>query len=307
MACDGSPAAEAGIRAGDRILQIGETRIDSIDDALEALNNVAPGDELKLHFTRDGKANDVTLTAARMTANLPKELPPAYANVEAGGPPAEGVAHEPGVPKSGETTDLKLPEFPHRCKVYLPAAHEEGRPLAALLWLHAPAEADADEVLRQWKGICDRDGLLLIVPTAAETGRWEPTELEYLQRLIERVIAQYRIDRHRVVVYGHDGGGAMAWLLGLANRELFRGIATSNAPLPRQVTVPPNEPALRLAIFAAIPATKDAAAVQIAEGLQKLTDAGYTVTTVTLSGDSGQLPESQQEELARWIDTLDRF
>jgi hypothetical protein len=71
--------------------------------------------------------------------------------------------------------------------------------------------------------------------------------------------------------------------------------------------VPQNEPAQRLAIFAAISPSKDGAAVQIAEGLQKLSDAGYTVTTVSTAESAGQFSNAQRQELARWIDTLDRF
>ena len=291
MVCDGSPAAEAGIRAGDRILRINETKIQSIDDAIEALNNVAPGTEVKLQRAGDSKQHDLTLSAARMPTSVPNELPPSYEDVATG----------------GGTSDLKLPEFPHDCKIYVPASHGTGRPQAVLLWLHAAGETDVDEVVDQWRAICDRDGVLLVVPTAAETRRWELTELDYLRRLIDRVIAQYKVDRHRVVVYGEDGGGAMAWLLGLSRRERFRGIATSAAPLPRQVRVPQNEPALRLAIFAAVPPSNDAAALQIAEGLQKVSEAGYTITTVSAAGASGRLSDSQRDELARWIDTLDRL
>jgi serine protease Do len=298
MVCDGSPAADAGVKAGDRVLRINDTDIQSIKDALEALNNVVPGDEVKLHFARDGKANDLKLTAARMPANVPNDLPPAYESVAAG---------EPAVATEGKTADVKLPEFPHECRIYVPPSHEAGRPQAVLLWLHASGDTDADDVIRQWQPICDRDGVLLVVPTAAETGRWERTELEYLRRLVERVLAQYKVDRHRVVVYGEDGGGDMAWLLGLSGRDAFRGIATSAAPLPRPIRVPPNEPAQRLAIFAAIPSTKDATAVRLAEGLQKLADAGYTVTSVTTTGGTGQISDAHREELARWIDTLDRF
>jgi serine protease Do len=307
MVCDGSPAAEAGVRPGDRILQIDETDIQSIDDALQSLNNVAPGNEvaLTLHRAGDDEPDELTLTAARTPASVPNELPPAYDDGAAGGLVA--AATEPPVATPGETSELKLPEFPHQCKVYVPASHSAGRPQAVLLWLHAPDKADADEVIRQWRPICDRDGILLVVPTAAETGRWEPTELEYLRRLVERVVAQHKIDRHRVVVFGQDGGGAMAWLLGLSGRDVFRGIAASAAPLPRQIRVPQNEPTQRLAIFAAIPPGKDAAAVQIAEGLQELSDAGYTVTTVTTANASDGLSDAQRAELARWIDTLDRF
>jgi hypothetical protein len=98
----------------------------------------------------------------------------------------------------------------------------------------------------------------------------------------------------------------MAWLLGLAGREVFRGLATSEAPLPRQILVPANEPSQRLGILAAGPRS-DAIAVQIAQGLQKCTDAGYPVTTMTPADSGGELSGADREELARWIDTLDRF
>jgi serine protease Do len=305
MVCDGSPAAEAGVRAGDRLVRINDTDVESIDDALEAMNNVAPGDEVKLQRARDGKTDDLTLSAARMPTNVPNEMPPAYGTVAAGNSVAP--ATEPPVAAASDASDLKLPEFPHECKIYVPTSHRAGRPQALLLWLHGPGDREVDEVLRQWKAICERDGVLLIVPTAAKTARWERTELEYLRRLVERVTAQYKVDRHRVVVYGQESSGAMAWLFGLAGRDVFRGIATFGAPLPRQIRVPPNEPAQRSAIFAAIPPSSDARAIQIAEGLQKLSDAGYTVTTLATAPDSTRLSDSQREELARWIDTLDRF
>ena len=133
----------------------------------------------------------------------------------------------------------------------------------------------------------------------------EPT-CEYLHRLLERVVAQYKIDPHRVVVGGQGNTGAIAWPLALASRDMFRGIATAAAPLPRQIRVPSNDPAQRLAIFAAIPPKKDAAAT-IAQGLKSVSDAGYNVTTITTVATKGQLSDAERDELARWIDTLDRF
>ena len=41
MVYAGSPAAEAGVKAGDRIMRINETEVDSIDDA-SSLNNAGP-------------------------------------------------------------------------------------------------------------------------------------------------------------------------------------------------------------------------------------------------------------------------
>jgi poly(3-hydroxybutyrate) depolymerase len=213
---------------------------------------------------------------------------------------------EPAEPKFGQISEVKLPEFPHTCRLYIPAAKHIARTPAALLWLHPPGESKPDVVIDQWKSICDRDGILLIVPSAADSNRWERTEIEYLRRIAERVIAEFKVDERRIVVYGQGGGGAMAWLVGLSSRDLFRGIATSAAALPRQIAVPANEPAQRLAILAAIPTT-GAMAAQIGEGLENLHDAGYTVTTLTAVETTGKLTNRQREEIARWLDTLDRF
>jgi poly(3-hydroxybutyrate) depolymerase len=174
-----------------------------------------------------------------------------------------------------------------------------------LLWLHAPGESDPDAVIKQWQAICDRDGLILVVPTAEDVNHWERTELEYLGRLVQRVMRQYRPDPRRVVVFGQGGGGGMAYLLALPNRNVFTGIATTAAPLPRQVRVPDSEPAQRLAIFAGL--STDATAVEIVQGLKKLSDAAYPVSPITMTDPTGRLTDAQREELARWIDTLDRF
>jgi hypothetical protein len=70
--------------------------------------------------------------------------------------------------------------------------------------------------------------------------------------------------------------------------------------------VPANEPGQRLAIFASIPGA-DEGTLQVAQGLQKCSDAGYPVTTAIPAATAGNLSSSDREELARWIDTLDRF
>jgi poly(3-hydroxybutyrate) depolymerase len=175
-----------------------------------------------------------------------------------------------------------------------------------MLWLQGPTGAKPDEIIQEWQPVCDRDGLMLIVPSPAGKDQWERPELEYLRRLSEHVVAQYKIDPHRTVVYGQGKGGTIAWPLALASRDLFRGIATSATPLPRPLRVPPNEPSLRFAILAALPANKESA-TPITLGLRKFAEAGYNVTTITTGGAAGQLSDDERNQLARWIDTLDRF
>ncbi len=298
MVYDGSPAAEAGIQIGDRIVEINGSKIMSIDDALEAVNNIAPGSKVAVALLRGGQSVDRTLSTARLPTNIPSELPPAYEATVAPNAPAAA----PG----GETRDLKLPEFRNKCRVYLPASHAAGQAQAALLWLQTPGEAKPDEIIREWRPICDRDGILLVVPSPAEDDHWDRTEFEYLRRLSERLLAQYKINAHRTVVCGEGQGGSIALPLALSSRDLFRGAASLAAPFPRTLHVPQNEPTERLAIFAALPASK-AAAVPITLGLRKVDEAGYNVATMTTASATGQLTDDERNQLARWIDTLDRF
>jgi serine protease Do len=300
MVYTGSPAEIAGVQVGDRILRINGVTVDSIEAAIAEMNNVAPDNEVSLQLLRGDQPTDVTLTATHLPANVPSQLPPAYAPDQPSDDDAAAVATP-----HGETRDLNLPEFSHKCRIYVPASYEVNRPHGVLLWLHGNPQANVEEAIRTWQSICDRDRLLLVMPTTAEGERWDRTQLEYLGRLMRQVMTQYTIDSRRVVVGGHDSGGAMAWLLALSGRELFRGVVPGNAPLPRQVKLPANEPSQRLAIFASIPQSKDAS-VQVSQGLQKCSDAGYPVSTLAPVA-SGEFSDAEREELARWIDTLDRF
>jgi hypothetical protein len=106
-------------------------------------------------------------------------------------------------------------------------------------------------------------------------------------------------------VAGQGTAGSIAWPLAFVSRDAIRGIATIAAPLPRQIKVSENDAARRLAVWAALPAKKEASTA-IAAGLKKLAEAGYNVATLT-TNTAGQLTTSEREELARWIDTLDRF
>jgi poly(3-hydroxybutyrate) depolymerase len=251
---------------------------------------------VKLKVIRAGEPKEFTVSTARLPSTVPDNLPAAYASQSQ--PAAQSNA--------GETRELKLAEFQNECSVYVPASHEAEQPQAVLLNLIGSGETKPAEVIDAWRSICDRDGILLVVPSPSENNRWDRPDLEYLRRLSERIIAQFKIDPNRVVVFGEEGGGTMAWKLGLGSRDLFRGIIPSSAPVPRQLRVPPNEPSLRLAILGLTPADAETAG-QFARSLQRAADAGYNVTSNTTLNTAGKLSGKEREEIARWIDTLDRF
>jgi putative serine protease PepD len=57
-----TPAAKAGLRAGDVVKSIGGTKISSSDDLRAAINARKPGDRVALTFTRNGTRHTVSLT-----------------------------------------------------------------------------------------------------------------------------------------------------------------------------------------------------------------------------------------------------
>jgi S1-C subfamily serine protease len=58
----GGPAAKAGLRAGDRVLQIGGQPIRGADDLTAAVNDHKPGDKVQFQVDRGGQRRTLTVT-----------------------------------------------------------------------------------------------------------------------------------------------------------------------------------------------------------------------------------------------------
>jgi S1-C subfamily serine protease len=71
-----SPAAKAGLKDGDRIVQAGDRQIRSINDLKDALAGQIPGDKIAFKVMRDGKEQSLTVTLGKEPTG-PAEAPPA--------------------------------------------------------------------------------------------------------------------------------------------------------------------------------------------------------------------------------------
>jgi serine protease Do len=58
-----SPALEAALKVGDRLVKVGEKPVATLKDARAAVAEVRPGEKVALSLLRDGRTIDVTLTA----------------------------------------------------------------------------------------------------------------------------------------------------------------------------------------------------------------------------------------------------
>jgi len=130
--------------------------------------------------------------------------------------------------------------------------------------------------------------------------------LDFVHKALDDVMSNYNVDRTRIVAYGYQGGGVMAYLAAFAHRDLIRGVAAIDAALPARTPPPTNDPIHRLAFFAG-KAEKSPHAPRIDAGVARLRKMGFPVTVKDLGAVSRRLLAEDLSELVRWIDTLDRI
>ena len=69
----GSPAEKAGIKKGDIITRVNETKIESPESLFETVHNFKPGDKVKILLIRDGKEQAVVATLDK-SEQMPKDF-----------------------------------------------------------------------------------------------------------------------------------------------------------------------------------------------------------------------------------------
>ena len=295
-----SPTSAAGIAVGDVVASLDGRPVKDRFDLIERIGLLMPGDAVQLGVVRDGVERTLSVSLAELPDGLPPdELPPCK-------PATTEQARDNGNAANGrpELQPLKIPEFANEAWAYVPEPQRAGAPGGVLVWLHAPGGFDRRELLAKWKGVCDRYGLILLAPKSLNPARWTPDEAEFIDRLLNQLDSTYRLDRSRIVACGHKGGGAMAFLTAFRNRAMFRAVAAvESIPMGK---LPQNEPTQRLAIYmASADQSHIAALMERAAALLKKMK--FPVTVKNLGRTPRRLDKSDREQLARWIDMLDRI
>jgi len=291
----GSPAQASGIETGDHLISLDANEIVDIVGMQEMLATHEPGAQVQLKLLRNGEKIDVELDLSKLPVEIPEQLPPAY-----------GSKSEKADVETVGVVEIKIPEEQNSCIVYIPDNYRAERAHGLLVWIHEPGGFDQEKVVSRWKKYCEEFGLILLSPQSADPKRWRSTEVEFIRKTIDDVLANYNVDRSRVVVHGHQAGGSMAYLAAFGHRELVRGVAVVDAALPRRMQPPSNDPIQRLAIYSAS-ASKSKLAEVIKAGNDRLGSLKFPVTTKNLGFDPRYLNENEIKELVRWIDTLDRI
>jgi serine protease Do len=291
-----SPAANAGLRAGDRITKLGDKEIVSLDEAIAELNSHVPEDMLAIV----AKRGDETLELSATLAGLPTDV---LSSVDLSAEAGDAASDADPEPK---LEAIKLPDLPQEAHYYRPPGAKSGG--GVLMWLGAGDEKSRQALAAAWRDVCDRHSVTLLLPVPSDAKGWSSDDLEFLARLLPAAASRLSADPRRIVVGGEGKGGQLAYAFAFAARKVIRGVAVADSPLPRTLELPQTAPGQRLAILS-IETQNESLTLLIHRDLQKLAEAGFPATQVERPSrtDDGLLDATQRATTGRWIDGLDRF
>jgi serine protease Do len=288
-----SPAAAAGIAAGDVLVSLDGQPVQGRIELIDALNAFEPGNAVEVEVRHGDETKKLKIVLAAIPEDLPpKSLPPAQ--------PADAKSSA----SRGGATRLKIPEFANEVWAYAPTGPAASVPQGVVVWLHSPGGFDWKKLLANWKPLCDQHGLILLAPKSSNAGRWMPSDAALVDRLLAEAAAKYEVDPARIVVHGYQDGGTLAFMSAFRNRDVIRAVAAVEATPPARS--PENDPARRLAVYVAS-ADKSPSAAQTKSAVKAMREMKIPVVVKGLGAAPRYLNAGELAELARWIDTLDRM
>lgn len=306
----GSPAAKAGIVAGDLIEAVtlpaadGDTSGSGGEEVVEsaaALAGIVAGEEagrtLGIVVTREANRQTIPVESVAMAADLPADLSEQI--------PVFALPPDGGVMPAGDAATverLEAAEVARPPLVVLPAVSPR-EPLGVIIYLDLPRGPVAEVQAAEWKAAAARHGVAVILPGSTDPQRWGREDIAGIKRAVATLAAKRAIDPARIAVAGRGAGGAFAWLVAEALGPAARGVALIDATLPRQATVEPAEPGRsRWVLFGNAADDKAAAqlAPRIASDRRRLDEAGFATGTLPLDQAAG----TPAAVLAAWVEAL---
>ncbi len=104
--------------------------------------------------------------------------------------------------------------------LHVPRRLDAARPVPLVISLHgAGGWGVQQKEASGWNELADREGFIVVYPTAAGNDGpnvWQKNDVRFISELLDRLEAEYPIDRNRVYVNGLSNGGGMSFVLSCA-------------------------------------------------------------------------------------------
>ena len=121
-----------------------------------------------------------------------------------------------------------------RYLLFVPTTYDPAKPAPLVISLHGFVEWPAHQMqISRWNTLAEEQGFLVVYPEGTgfprrwRAGGWrgDPTpDVRFIADLIDRLAAEYSIDRSRVYANGLSNGGGMSFLLGCALSDRIAAI-----------------------------------------------------------------------------------
>ena len=306
-----SPAEQGGLVRGDRIVKYNDVELKDSRLLSDLVGRSRPGDRVKVAYVRDGQETTAEVTLGSLPEKIVDEL-----SAELIEPviPKEPAEKDQTNEKSDKKSDDKaktgrfsatLEGSDHDYWAYVPETYTDTDTYGLVVWIHPNGDPMEAAVLKQWKSVCDRRGLILVAPKADKPAGWQPGEAEFIKQLIGHIRGKYTIDANRIVLHSYGTGAGIACLVGAKHRELVRGVVIAGAPFLTRPT--DNDPEFRQQFFF-VCGDGDKLLSKVNASVDALRKLKFPVSFTTIKGFGAKYPEEIViEEIGRWVDSLDRI
>ncbi|QDT41168.1 Putative serine protease HtrA [Gimesia alba] len=295
-----SAAANAGLKPKDRILEFNKQKVASAEALALMVNHLRPGETATLLVSRDQKPLTVNVKL-QATPNIVESSLPSQAR-----PSRTAEENEQDKIKVGHFKD-QLPGHEQSFWAYVPENYDPSYKYGLMVWIHPPGNTMESTVFKEWKSICEQRGIILVGPAAQDVIRWNRDEAEFVKEVVESMQTRYAIDAKRIFLVSHANGAEFVFQLAFKYRDLFRGVAVSDASL--QDRPPETDPDYPLSLYFVLNANNPLNQL-LQPRIEAIRKMNYPTVFQLLKDDrqAGQyLKQPQLEEIGRWADSLDRI
>jgi serine protease Do len=289
-----SPAASAGLAAGDVIQKLNGEVVEDVGSIANAIGRTRPGSAVNITMIRDGAEETLDAELSAFPEDTVVNLP----NPELAVPETK-----PEI-KTGRFSET-FETHQHDFWAYVPDSYNPDLSYGLVVWLHPARDTMEAQILKSWQSVCDSRGLILVAPKASKLEGWNPNELPFIKDTIELMQSRYLIDPQRIVVHGQATSAALALALTFEHRNLIRGVIVVGGGL--RARPPENRPEVPLQLYF-YGGQKDPQFPRVKSTVAGLQSMKYPVTFANSPISGREYPSSDQvETFGRWIDSLDRF
>lgn len=111
---------------------------------------------------------------------------------------------------------------------YVPSSLKPNEPAPLLLLLHGSGR-DGQSLVKPWKDLAEREGIILVGPDALDSKNWNSAAdadcPDFLLAVITDVMSKTLVDPERLYLFGNSAGAKYAIMLGLIESKYFAAVA----------------------------------------------------------------------------------